>query len=439
MGSYTDLTVASYPIITSKSFVNAEAMTIFRETDRRVFTRRVSERNPLVWGEPQCRDDARTETAIEYACETGKVIDRLDIMGFTMRRVREEFEIGRQTELKRYLSYRNEGSILGEIGRKYSEILGNLTFEDYVAAFAKIIVDGLKPISGHVQNEEGRDPLIEYVLRSSGDTSFGIFEYDKDVRLIIRLACEVAPEDSSVVQDVTELIHAGYYSEGEAVCESEVNALTVGYPANSRIIVLTEGSTDAEFLEEALALLYPHLSDYYSFPDFRSSRTPGGAADLVKLVKAFKSAGITNRVIALLDNDTASHDARRVLDKITLPPNIVVQHYPDLDLLRTYPTLGPGGLELLDVNGFAASIELYFGEDVLSVEQNVLVPVQWKGYNSKLEQYQGEVLHKRKLQDAFRKKLKRCKADPHVLQDADWSGFSVILQEIFHAFESSAA
>ena len=46
------------------------------------------------------------------------------------------------------------------------------------------------------------------------------------------------------------------------------------------------------------------------------------------------------------------------------------------------------GLEPLDVNGLAASIELYFGEDVLCAEQNKLTPVQWKGYNSTLRQYQ---------------------------------------------------
>ena len=437
MGSYTDLTVASYPIITSKSVVVPEAMTIFRETDRHVFTRRVAERNPLVWGEPECMDDEETETAIEYACETGKAIDRLNIMGFTMRRVREEFEIGRQKEFELYMSYRNWDSILGKLGRDNSELLENLTFDTYAEAFAKIIADGRKPISGHVKDEEGCNPLIEYILRGNDTSSFGFFEDDKDIRLVIRLACEVAPENAYVVQDITEIIHAGYYSEDEAVCEKETRALIAGYPENAPIIILTEGSTDAEFLREALALLYPHLSAYYSFLDSHSPRPDGGAGPLVSLVKAFSAAGITNRVIALLDNDTAAQDAKRGLKVTDLPSNIAVMHYPDLDLLRTYPTLGPGGLEPLDVNGLAASIELYLGEDVLCTEQNTLIPVQWKGYNSTLGQYQGEVVQKRKLHDAFRKKLKRCKANPQVSQDTDWSGLSAILQEIFRAFESS--
>ena len=382
-------------------------------------------------------DDEETEMAIEYACETGKAIDPLNVMGFTMRRVREEFEIGRQKEFERHMSYWNRDSILGKLGRDNSELLENLTFDTYAEAFAKIIADRLKPISGHVKDEEGCNPLIEYILRGNGTSSFGFFEYDKDIRLVIRLACEVAPENTYVVQDITEIVQAGYYGEDEAVCEKETRALTAGYPENAPIIILIEGSTDAEFLQEALALLYPHLSAYYSFFDFHASRSQGGAGNLVSLVKAFSAAGITNRVIALLDNDTAAHEAKRGLNAIVPPSNIAVMHYPDLDLLRTYPTRGPGGLVPLDINGLAASIELYLGEDVLCADKNTLTPIQWKGYNSMLKQYQGEIVQKRKLHDAFRKKLKCCKADPQLLQDTDWSGLSAILQKIFQAFDCS--
>ena len=120
--------------------------------------------------------------------------------------------------------------------------------------------------------------------------------------------------------------------------------------------MLTEGSTDATILKDALAILYPHLSEYYAFLEFESSRSPGGAGQLVSLVKAFSATGITNRVIALFDNDTAAHEARRVLANVAIPQNIVVLSFPKLESLMSYPTIGPGGLTLLDVNGLAASI-----------------------------------------------------------------------------------
>ena len=122
--------------------------------------------------------------------------------------------------------------------------------------------------------------------------------------------------------------------------------------------------------------------------DFDSSRSQGGAGHLVSIVKAFSGAGITNRVIALFDNDTAAREARRSLDAATLPSNFAVLHYPDLDALRHYPTLGPAGLSHLDINGLAASIELYFGADVLLLD-GTLAPIQWKGYCEALQGVSG--------------------------------------------------
>ena len=432
MGTYTDLSVAGYPLLSSKSAVVPEVMTIFRETDRHVFTRRVSERNPLVWGEPHDFNDEETETVVEYSCETGKVIDRLNVMGFTRRRVREEFETGRKAELEKYASWAEEDGDSKWYAENWS-LLKSLTFDAYAAAFARVIADGLMPVPFEDHKKEGLDPVTKYILGENDEYWFGFL--GTDGRLLLRLACDVVPANTRVVQDITELVCSGYYDENEPVCENAIRALIAGHPENSPRIILTEGSTDAAILKEALAILYPHLSAYYSFLDFDSSRSPGGAGHLVSLVKAFSAAGITNRVIALLDNDTAAREATRTLKTVSLAPNIAVRHYPELELLRTYPTLGPGGLTALDINGLAASIELYLGEDVLRAGQDTLVPVQWKGYSETLKQYQGEVMHKAKLRATYQEKVARCRTDPDALSAADWSGLSAILREIFRAFE----
>ncbi len=432
MGTYTDLTVADYPLITSKSAVIPEAMTIFRETDRRVLTCRVSERNALVWGEPDDPNDDETETAIEYSCETDKVIDRLNVMGFTLCRVREEFDIGRKAELEKYASWAEDDSDPQWFAEDWSFLKG-LTFDAYVSAFARVIAERLRPVPFDDHKKEGLDSVIKYILGENDEYLFGFF--GTDVRLLLRLACDLVPANTRVVQDITALVHSGYYGEEEPVCENATRALIAGHPENSPRIILTEGSTDAAILKEALALLYPHLFPYYAFLDFDSSRSPGGAGHLVSLVKAFAAAGITNRVIALFDNDTAAREATRALETISRPPNIAVRHYPGLELLRTYPTLGPGGLTSMDVNGLAASVELYLGEDVLRDGQGTLTPVQWKGYSETLKQYQGEVMRKPKLHAAFHEKVARCRANPDALKKADWAGLSAILQEIFRAFD----
>src|SRR4029434_3275447 len=105
MGTYTELTVAGYPLISSKSAVIPEVMTVFRDSDRREFYRRVAERNVLVWGEPDNPEDPEMEWVIEYSCATSEAIDRLNVMGFTIERVRREFEAGRRAEVEKYQSW----------------------------------------------------------------------------------------------------------------------------------------------------------------------------------------------------------------------------------------------------------------------------------------------------------------------------------------------
>jgi hypothetical protein len=426
MGSYTELAVAGYPLVTSKSAVVGEVMTIFRETDRRVVERRVSERNVLVWGKHEGDDES--ETAIEYSCDTRCAIDRLNVMGFTLRRVRDEFEHAREHEIENCGTEADDSEWLADrLGT-----LKNLSFDAYANGLKHVILHGLRPAPFEDRNAPDIDGIVRYVLSEDYDAPFGYL--GGDVRLLIRLACELVESDTRVVQDITELVNAGYYGDDEPVCANAVHALTGGHPENAPQIILTEGSSDGAILKAALSLLYPHLVGYYSFLDFDSSRSPGGAAHLVSVVKAFAGAGITNRVIALFDNDTAARDAMRALNSIVIPSNIAIRRYPPLDMLRSYPTLGPSGLSSLDVNGLAASIELYLGEDVLQDGAGTLSPVQWKGFNDALRQYQGEVGSKGRLHDRYNHKVARCRADRLELRSSDWSGLDAILRMIFGAF-----
>ena len=339
MGSYTKLTVAGYPLVTSKSEVVPEVMTIFRETDRRVFTRRVSDRNPLVWGAPD-PDNQEIETAIEYSCPAHQAIDRLDVMGFSIRRVRESFEARRQLkldELESRAKHYVTPDILVGLWNDQKNVLKAVTFDNYADAFAKIIAGGLMPNRFKGHKKEGLDPIIKYILHENDD----LFGFYRDERLLLRLACNLVGSETRVVQDITELVGAGYYGNDENVCEAAIHGLTADHAENAPRIILTEGSTDRAILKEALSILYPHLAEYYSFLEFNSSRSPGGAGHLVSLVKALAGAGVTNRIVALFDNDTSAREATRTLKPLSLPSNIVVLHYPELELLRDYPTPSP--------------------------------------------------------------------------------------------------
>ena len=60
----------------------------------------------------------------------------------------------------------------------------------------------------------------------------------------------------------------------------------------------------------------------------------------------------------------------------------------------------------MNVNGLACSIEMYFGVDVLT-RNNELIPIQWKGFEEKEKKYQGEIADKNYVQETFRKKLRK--------------------------------
>lgn len=153
------------------------------------------------------------------------------------------------------------------------------------------------------------------------------------------------------------------------------------------------------------------------------------------MVKSFAAAGIENRVVALFDNDTAAHAAVTALDRVALPENIRILHLPPIQLARAYPTHGPAGIVTLDVNGLAGSIELYLGEDVLITDAG-LTPVQWKGFDEKLQSYQGELVEKHTVRIRFEEKLLRCQRNLEELANTDWSGLQQVFRHVFGAFQA---
>jgi hypothetical protein len=88
----------------------------------------------------------------------------------------------------------------------------------------------------------------------------------------------------------------------------------------------------------------------------------------------------------------------------------------------------------MDVNGTAASIELYLGRDVLA-PSGQLAPVQWAGYSTAMNRFQGAVVGKEQLQAAWHRKASRCHADRSKIVAENWTDLESIWEAIFHAFD----
>lgn len=429
MGSYSTLRIGPVTIASIKNKVDAATITLFSVSDKRV--RVLNRRAALDAG--FTKDDiyeGESLMAVEYVCPRAIAIDRLELQGFTLPVASAAFQAG----MTSYLSFlADEQAARPSRGGYYQEetqVISSLTVESWLEAVQRLWANGaLAAVRQDVSPEAS--VLDRYVLAShTGPLGF----IGNDVRHFLRLILEIAPEEEPLVYDLTDLVLGAWVDTASDLVEISLQELEESALLSPRRVVLTEGKTDKWILEQSLGLLHPHLADKFTFLDFEGARVGGGAGALANIVKSFVGAGISNRVIAIFDNDAAGRVALNQLAQIAMPRNIVAYKYPDLQLARDYPTVGPTGRVSMDVNGLAGSIELYLGSDVLADEHGDLMPVQWRGYEAQLDCYQGEVLNKHMIQERFILKIATCRQSPNKLAKYDWAGLQAICQVLFSAF-----
>jgi hypothetical protein len=424
MGSYSTLKIGNLRVLDTKWDWEPEVMTLFTEADKIV----MPYKEAVEISEDE-DEDYLPEYYFAYSAPLNIVKDRLELMGYTLRRVRQTFDTLLEEELENMPDFNGEKQ----------EVLSEMTLDRWI--------EGLKYLDGHdliskylpygipqdVRKEYEKLPqYIQYMLR---DRETGFYGFPTgDLRMYFRAAIEALGDDAKLTYDFTELLGSGDVSSDDNLCEHALESFAKEFVSNYKIIVLTEGATDRSAIQSALQLLYPHLADYYSFMDFDSAKVMGGAGHLASTVKSFVGVGIVNRVVAFFDNDTAAKAAMRPLKGIKLPNNMRILHYPDIEIAKNYPTLGPQGPVSMDVNGLACSLELYYGLDVLREEDGSLCPIQWRGYDDAIKQYQGEVMRKEALKIRYAEKLSKCQADPELIGKYDWSGMEAIIQSLLTAF-----
>jgi len=313
---------------------------------------------------------------------------RLEIYGFTLSKAKEDFNNAKQ---------------FSKVEEFYNFPINKITYDKY-----------LEEIKVIIKNKETEyDQLFTNFKDSLITLDLGIHGQSKKGHIYSILS--VLPDDAIIEYDLTDVIYGGW------VKESNVRKINF-----EKIIILTEGKTDVEFISGSLIKLYPHLYDYYQFLDFDSYKPESNASGLVKLVIVLAAANIKHPIIVLFDNDTSGIMEMNKLIKIKLPINFKILKYPDLKFAKKYPTIGPTGIKEMNINGYACGIEMYLGQKSLT-KDGQLIPIKWKGYNDKENKYQGEIADKIYVQDKFKEKLKKN------IQE-DFSDINLILKEIFSAF-----
>ena len=358
-----------------------------------------------------------------YEAPVKIIRDRLEIMGYTSARWKAELEDFRaqclddfQKQIDRDRELGVSTVAMGRIARvvelsKPERWVNTLTsmFADQWGwsgndwkspALKKAMTDGeYGPIQVPFTNERC---LLRAVIDQHDDSDVVQFEFGNAT-----LNDDVDPETPFTLQAASALLGVARAVE--------------------KIIVLTEGKTDSRILSRSFERLYPHLDHMFTFLDHAAFKAAGGVSELERLAKGLASAGVSNRTVVLFDNDTAGISGAQRLRQVGLPSNFRIVILPELDTAKSYPTLGPTGPALADINGSACCIELYCGPSALMGENDEPCPIQWTGYDAAMKRYQGEPLDKEKIKERFFQILDRS-IDP--MNDVELASVNLILQAI---------
>jgi hypothetical protein len=416
MGSYWALKIDEFQLVSNKGELPDDILCLFQERDRRV-------RNSNHHG-------SEDRIQYEYVVSVGAMRERLDVLGFTAERSERDFQEGLDAEIERIEERDAEIERIGRYEFTFDDslsVLRELTLEGWKDALATMARTGVnywddpEPWKNH--------PVIHRIL---DEDDYTLMHFGSDYRYFIRDALEALPDATEIILDLTDVTHAGYYDEDQPVAADAREAMLAAHPVIEPIVILTEGSSDTRIIKSSLDVMYPHLAELYTFLDFEEVRAEGGAEHLCKIVRAFAGARLRTRMVGLFDHDTAGHAALASLSNITLPSNIRLLTLPDAQVARDYPTVGPQGLQRMDVNEMAGGIELYLGPSALHDGSGEFRPVRWTGYNRKLNRYQGEVEGKREIVETYIEHLAAC-ASPEEAR-ARFPDMDRLLQKIFAVF-----
>lgn len=430
MGSYYALEFNRETVFSDKGLPPPELMTLFRPCDR------AYPEFPSGFED----DDSPYIPSHAYQVPVPRLVERLEIMGFTLAAVEQDLKQCVRAEVLGFderIEYNSDPytsspmpGYLRDLKRK-RRLFEKFTLRRWSGAIRKLRQMGMLHSYQIPQGYTGLTPFERYILNTEREWEWHHFGFPtSDLRYLMRALLVCARDDENVLLDLSELEAGGYLAEdSQPVSDALEETIRLGRVCE-KILILTEGRSDTRILERSLEVLYPHLADMYSFLDHEAFQLGGGTGNLANLVKGIAGVGLGNRVIAVFDNDAAGALQAAEVRALNLPANFRILNLPQIKIAKRYPTLGPNGALCTDINGSACSLEVYLGKAALTQDDGSLAPVQWKGFEPKLKRYQGEILAKNHVQKRFLDSLN----DPSGLDESELGSIRGVLRMIFTAF-----
>ncbi len=436
MSEYANIEIENMTLYSFRNYVSPDIVcTIFSNKDLLVIENYVED------------EDAESCTKYLYKTTVFKAKERLDAQGYTLSKLEEIFNDNRNQVID-YSSFLYHLHInFDEHQNKIKERLNkyDITFKQWKNSMNKIV--NYELINGNIMKENKSakknigvntecDKIIYYSLTNMDSESFYALHTDTiDTSYITRLILESCDDNAEIILDFTYL---QYWDED---CILKAKSATKNI---EKTIVLVEGSSDKDILEFSIEYLYPHLSDLFYFMDFddNNGSRDGGTSYVIKNLKTFYFSKIKRNFIAIFDNDAEGYQSKCVLlnNIKQWPSNFKILLYPEIDLLKNYPTIAPNGSIVLDdINKKAASIELYLPDAIIKKENDYL-PIEWESRkkiknNGQVEAlYQGVISDKEEIKHKFHKMKNDIIKNKELFINEEWDRMKVLLESIIFAY-----
>lgn len=363
------------------------------------------------------------EPTIKYRASRQSILKRLDLMGCTAALVQRRFE---EWMKERILGQEQYLQTIGPDGDPDEELIAlhSFTWEEWCGRVPGVL-------SRFYEFDSYVDEIDRH-MKSFDEFSWLWFD-GLDSLISIRAIIDAASDVQEIALDVGDLIGGGWIEKSTEICAEKIRIVAGRGQPTGPAIVLAEGKSDIAVLKASIEHFHPDLTEFITFLDHSEFNVDGGASFVVKFLKAFAAARVPSTIVAVFDNDAAGLTAYRQAQSLNLPENMACVHLPDINLARTYPTIGPLGHHDADINGKACSIELYLGKAALS-SNGALRPVRWTGYDKSADSYQGEVDEKNAVQETFLSAVRSGTGDP----ESDYPEMQLVLQTILKAVALTA-
>jgi hypothetical protein len=292
-----------------------------------------------------------------FARPLSRILPRLEILGFTLEAAHAEYQavVAEAIEMSSY-------SELEELKKEY------LTFEEFCGLACRYPLGDLK--SGYIEYEmPDRDKIsqgrfaadidvFKRIPRTDNADSYWSETSFLSARVCILsaesmlqvFALNVANAEVEVTWVFDPIVQAGWVHR---------EAFQPGARQKQKVLIATEGASDARIIRRSLDVLRPDVADFFNFVDVDERHHFWGTGNLIKFAEGLLRIEVLNQVLFVFDNDAEGVDAFRKLEKLKLPGNMRAILLPDLEEFRAFSTRGPGGVSVSDINGRAAAIECY--------------------------------------------------------------------------------